>query len=218
MSYHICILLLDLCSYSCWYKSKDVFVMYSWDLWLLLNKSIIIISKCYYFTLNCSFTHRMTSEHKKLPEHLKSSKPWCALHHYQDENKDPQKSAMGRKAPVRPGISRLPVLAKSLHLQTPSDFSQSHCKWEEKPLAVSVAFSSSWLIKKKVIYYIRNTLAFSSRAKLRRKSRPPGLYLSACHIPRFQERPLKMSSHWLLHNQGLALTRSSIMTILAMFF
>ncbi|KAM9350956.1 uncharacterized protein troap, partial [Symphorus nematophorus] len=42
---------------------------------------------------------------------------------------------MGRKAPVRPGVSRLPVLAKSLHLQTPSDFSQSHCTWEEKPLA-----------------------------------------------------------------------------------
>uniref|UniRef100_A0A3Q4HCN6 Uncharacterized protein n=1 Tax=Neolamprologus brichardi TaxID=32507 RepID=A0A3Q4HCN6_NEOBR len=51
------------------------------------------------------------------------------------ENKDPGSSATGKKAPLRAGISRLPVLAKSLHLQTPSDFSQSHCRWEEKPLA-----------------------------------------------------------------------------------
>uniref|UniRef100_A0A674N8Y4 Uncharacterized LOC105419983 n=1 Tax=Takifugu rubripes TaxID=31033 RepID=A0A674N8Y4_TAKRU len=57
--------------------------------------------------------------------------------HYsnQDENKDPQKSAVGKKASVRQGVSRLPVLAKSLHLPSPSSFSLSHCKWEEKPLA-----------------------------------------------------------------------------------
>ena len=75
-----------------------------------------------------------------MPAHPKSSKPLCAPHlSKQDiENKDPGNLEMGKKAPVRPGVSRLPVLAKSLPLQTPSDFSQSHCTWEEKPLAVSV--------------------------------------------------------------------------------
>lgn len=52
------------------------------------------------------------------------------------ENQNPGNVELGRKAPLRPGVSRLPVLAKSLHLQTPSDFSQFHLKWEEKPLAV----------------------------------------------------------------------------------
>uniref|UniRef100_A0A668W1Y8 Uncharacterized protein n=1 Tax=Oreochromis aureus TaxID=47969 RepID=A0A668W1Y8_OREAU len=67
----------------------------------------------------------------------KPSKPMSASHlsNKDIENKDPGSSAIGKKAPLRAGISRLPVLAKSLHLQTPSDFSQSHCKWEEKPLA-----------------------------------------------------------------------------------
>uniref|UniRef100_A0A3Q1J535 Uncharacterized protein n=1 Tax=Anabas testudineus TaxID=64144 RepID=A0A3Q1J535_ANATE len=51
------------------------------------------------------------------------------------ENQDPRVSEIGKKTSLRPGVSRLPVLAKSLHLQTPSDFSQSHCRWEEKPLA-----------------------------------------------------------------------------------
>lgn len=82
----------------------------------------------------------MKDEQTKM-NHPKS--PKLATHHSnQDENKDPQKSAAGKKAPVRPGVSRLPVLAKSLHLPTPSNFSLSNCKWEEKPLAVSVSFSS----------------------------------------------------------------------------
>uniref|UniRef100_A0A669CAY1 Uncharacterized LOC100701375 n=1 Tax=Oreochromis niloticus TaxID=8128 RepID=A0A669CAY1_ORENI len=67
----------------------------------------------------------------------KPSKPMSASHlsNKDIENKDPVSSAISKKAPLRAGISRLPVLAKSLHLQTPSDFSQSHCRWEEKPLA-----------------------------------------------------------------------------------
>ncbi|XP_037833119.1 uncharacterized protein LOC108244564 isoform X2 [Kryptolebias marmoratus] len=40
-----------------------------------------------------------------------------------------------QKPPLQPGISRLPVLAKTLRLQTSSEFKQSHIKWEEKPLA-----------------------------------------------------------------------------------
>ncbi|KAG7520025.1 hypothetical protein JOB18_021166 [Solea senegalensis] len=80
---------------------------------------------------------RMKNEHNKIPADAKSSKLMSAPHlSKQDgENKDPGSSEMSRKAPARAGISRLPVLAKSLHLQTPSDFSQSHCRWEEKPLA-----------------------------------------------------------------------------------
>lgn len=93
-----------------------------------------------YFTLDQSSPHRMKKEPTKM-NHPKS--PKSAAHHCnQDENKDPQKSAAGEKAPVRPGVSRLPVLAKSLHLPTPSSFSLSNCQWEEKPLAVSVSFSS----------------------------------------------------------------------------
>lgn len=78
--------------------------------------------------------------------------------HYsnQDENKDPQKSAVGKKASVRQGVSRLPVLAKSLHLPSPSSFSLSHCKWEEKPLGVSVSFSSTFK------YFDESNLSFST--------------------------------------------------------
>uniref|UniRef100_A0A4W5PCM1 Uncharacterized protein n=1 Tax=Hucho hucho TaxID=62062 RepID=A0A4W5PCM1_9TELE len=53
------------------------------------------------------------------------------------ENKDPaEASDNGPKLTVRPlGISRLPVLAKSLPLQTLSDFTLSHKRWEENSLA-----------------------------------------------------------------------------------
>ncbi|XP_027144400.1 uncharacterized protein troap isoform X3 [Larimichthys crocea] len=80
---------------------------------------------------------RMKNEHNKMPVHPKPSKLLSAPHlSNQDiENKDPGNTEMGRKAPVRTGVSRLPVLAKSLCLQTPSAFSQSHYRWEEKPLA-----------------------------------------------------------------------------------
>ncbi|CAI5647403.1 unnamed protein product [Oreochromis niloticus] len=80
---------------------------------------------------------RMKNEQNKKVADPKPSKPMSASHlsNKDIENKDPVSSAIGKKAPLRAGISRLPVLAKSLHLQTPSDFSQSHCRWEEKPLA-----------------------------------------------------------------------------------
>ncbi|XP_040007652.1 uncharacterized protein LOC120803346 isoform X3 [Xiphias gladius] len=80
---------------------------------------------------------RMKNEHNKMPAVPKPSKLLSAQHlsKQDSENKDPGSSEMGRKAPVRPGVSRLPVLAKSLRLQTPSDFSQTHCRWEEKSLA-----------------------------------------------------------------------------------
>ncbi|XP_030277705.1 uncharacterized protein troap isoform X2 [Sparus aurata] len=80
---------------------------------------------------------RLKNENNRMPAHPKPSKLLSAPHlsNQDTENKDPEKSEVSRKAPVRPGGSRLPVLAKSLPLQTPSNFSQSHCRWEEKPLA-----------------------------------------------------------------------------------
>lgn len=104
----------------------------------------IVSSSCIYcFATDFSSTRRMKNEHNKMPRQPKSSKPFSVPHHSnQDENKDPGNSEMGRKAPLRPGVSRLPVLAKSLRLQTPSNFKQSHCKWEEKPLPVSAYFLS----------------------------------------------------------------------------
>ncbi|XP_074537737.1 uncharacterized protein troap [Halichoeres trimaculatus] len=80
---------------------------------------------------------RMKNQQNKMPSQSKPYKPQPTPHipDKNIENKDPENAQIGRKPPVRPGVSRLPVLAKSLHLQTPSDFSQSHCRWEEKPLA-----------------------------------------------------------------------------------
>ncbi|XP_034065215.1 uncharacterized protein troap isoform X2 [Gymnodraco acuticeps] len=80
---------------------------------------------------------RTKNENNKMPAHPKPSKLFSA-HHLSNlniENQDPVKSEMGRRAALRPGISRLPVLAKSLHLQTTSDFGLSNYKWEDKPLA-----------------------------------------------------------------------------------
>ncbi len=102
------------------------------------NICLFIILKLFFFF------HRMKNEHNKMPAHTKPSKLLSAplLSDRDIENRDPGVSETGRKAPVRPGVSRLPVLAKSLRLQTPSDFTQSHCRWEEKPLAVSASLPS----------------------------------------------------------------------------
>ncbi|XP_068454086.1 uncharacterized protein troap isoform X2 [Clinocottus analis] len=79
---------------------------------------------------------RTKNEHNKIPAHPKPSKLLSTPHFSNQniQNQDPGFSEIGKKVPVRTGVSRLPVLAKSLHLQTPSDFSQSHCSWEDKPL------------------------------------------------------------------------------------
>ncbi|XP_056279056.1 uncharacterized protein troap isoform X2 [Pseudoliparis swirei] len=80
---------------------------------------------------------RTMNEHNKIPAHPKPSKLFSAPHlsNQNIEIQDPGISETGRKAPVQPGVSRLPVLARSLRLQTPSNFSQSHCRWEEKLLS-----------------------------------------------------------------------------------
>ncbi|XP_035499699.2 uncharacterized protein LOC118316222 isoform X2 [Scophthalmus maximus] len=82
----------------------------------------------------------MKNEHNKISVNPQPSKLVFAPHlsKQDSENKDPGRSDMGRKAPVRAAVSRLPVLAKSLRLPTLSEFTESHCRWEEKPLAGKV--------------------------------------------------------------------------------
>lgn len=105
----------------------------------MLNCSCI-----YCFPTDLVSPDRMKNEYNQIPAHPKSSKLLSApyLPTKDIENQDPGNLEMGRKAPVRPGVSRLPVLAKCLRLQTPSDFTQSHCRWEEKPLTVSASLTS----------------------------------------------------------------------------
>lgn len=90
----------------------------------------------------------------------------------QDENKDPQKSAAGKRVLVQPGVSRLPVLAKSLHLPTSSNFSLSTCKWEEKPLAVSLSFSSRFKTFQSIKALSFNTWVFFLLQGKAKKERP----------------------------------------------
>ncbi|XP_014864959.1 PREDICTED: uncharacterized protein LOC106931375 isoform X2 [Poecilia mexicana] len=78
---------------------------------------------------------RMKNEHNIQQPEPKLSEGMSSLHLSKKgvENKDPGEA--GRKPPFQPGGSRLPVLAKSLKLQAPPVFKESHSKWEEKPLA-----------------------------------------------------------------------------------
>ncbi|CAN9516164.1 unnamed protein product [Ophioblennius macclurei] len=81
--------------------------------------------------------HRMKNEQNKKQTNPKSSKlPSSPRPSAKDvENKNPSCSRSDKKLPVRPGGSRLPVLAKSLQLPTPSSLSSVHGAWEDKPLA-----------------------------------------------------------------------------------
>ncbi|XP_072304721.1 uncharacterized protein [Eucyclogobius newberryi] len=78
---------------------------------------------------------RTINEQNKMATEPKSSKT-KSLHALQQnlQNQDPGRSGQIRPPHSCPAVSRLPVLAKSLHLQTPNEFTQSHCKWEDKPL------------------------------------------------------------------------------------
>lgn len=110
----------------------------------------------------------------------------------QNENKDPATAEKVKKAPLPTRVSRLPVPVKNLRLQTPSDFTQSHCKWEEKPLTVSNAFPLAL-----VSFFFPSLLIvsfYSYRVRQGRRSRAPGQYLSTCHSPGAQERQ-QMKSH-----------------------
>ncbi|XP_015246611.1 PREDICTED: uncharacterized protein LOC107095149 [Cyprinodon variegatus] len=79
--------------------------------------------------------HRMTNEDNIEKAEPKLSKVMSSLHlsSKHGENKNPAESI--RKPLLQQVGSRLPVLAKSLKLQVPSEFKQSYNKWEEKPLA-----------------------------------------------------------------------------------
>ncbi|XP_021176200.2 uncharacterized protein troap [Fundulus heteroclitus] len=78
---------------------------------------------------------RMKNEHNIKQAEPKLSKVMSSLHisNKDVENKDPTESR--RKPPSQPGVSFLPVLAKSLNLRSTSEFKESYSKWEEKPLA-----------------------------------------------------------------------------------
>ncbi|XP_055022040.1 uncharacterized protein troap isoform X2 [Boleophthalmus pectinirostris] len=79
---------------------------------------------------------RTINEQNKVAAEPKFSKslPMHSLQHNLEDQ------GLGRSGQVRPPHprptgSRLPVLAKSLHLQIPNEFAQSHCKWDAKPLS-----------------------------------------------------------------------------------
>lgn len=98
------------------------------------------ISKVVYsdVLVDWSGTRRLKNVQNKMPMQTASLKPSHLSK--QNENKDPAKAETVKKASLLPPVSRLPVPVKNLRLPTPSDFTQSHCKWEEKPLTVSNAF------------------------------------------------------------------------------
>lgn len=169
--------------------------------------------------MDWSRAHRLRNVQNKMPMQPMSVKPSSAPHHSkQNENRDPANSETGKKAPVRPGLSRLPVPVKNLRLHTPSEFSQSHCEWEEKPLTVSNAFVSCF---KKKYYctddsYVVVIFTYPYRGRRGQRSHAPGQYLSTCLSPRAQEWPLKMSNSWLFHNQGLPPALCTLLKIYAM--
>ncbi|XP_041860837.1 uncharacterized protein LOC121652238 isoform X3 [Melanotaenia boesemani] len=84
--------------------------------------------------IRCDFQRMKNEQNKKQAEpKLFKLLPSPCLSDKDGENKDAAESC--RRPPLQLGVSRLPVLAKSLHLQTPSDFNQSHLRWEEKALS-----------------------------------------------------------------------------------
>lgn len=91
--------------------------------------------------------NKILNDHSRMPSELikingipNSSKDISLPHPNKRgvENQDPANSGNAQKATNKPSISRLPVLAKSLNLQTPNDFTQSHKIWEENTLAGKV--------------------------------------------------------------------------------
>ncbi|XP_029483729.2 uncharacterized protein LOC115105632 isoform X2 [Oncorhynchus nerka] len=99
-----------------------------------MDSSPVLRQQCQNTLLNDhSSLNRITADTKpgsKHPSVPHPSKPG-------PENKDPAAASdNGPKLMIRSlGISRLPVLAKSLPLKTPSDFTRSHKRWEDNSLA-----------------------------------------------------------------------------------
>ncbi|XP_024232117.1 uncharacterized protein LOC112216381 isoform X4 [Oncorhynchus tshawytscha] len=109
-----------------------------------MDSSPVLRQQCQNTLLNDhSSLNRMTADTKPGSKHLSvplPSKHPSVPHGHPSklgpENKDPvAASDNGPKLTIRPlGISRLPVLAKSLPLKTPSDFTRSHKRWEDNSL------------------------------------------------------------------------------------
>ncbi|XP_024149305.1 uncharacterized protein troap isoform X1 [Oryzias melastigma] len=78
---------------------------------------------------------RVKNEQNKRQVDPKPNKPLVSSRLLNKDIENTNPAELGRKAPLQGGISKLPVLAKSLCLQMPSHFKQSHLRWEEKPLA-----------------------------------------------------------------------------------
>ena len=93
-----------------------------------------------------SLPHRLKNEENRNPRDPRPSKNQSVPQFLKKdvENKKPGSTGNGQKTPVKPGSSRLPVLAKSLNLQISKEFAQSHTSWEDKPLAVSVSCPSAY--------------------------------------------------------------------------
>ncbi|XP_071022134.1 uncharacterized protein [Oncorhynchus clarkii lewisi] len=119
-----------------------------------MDSSPVLRQQCQNTVLNDhSSLNRMTADTKPGSKHLSVPRPSKHLsvphpskhpsvpHGHPSklgpENKDPAAASdNGPKLTIRPlGISRLPVLAKSLPLKTPSDFTRSHKRWEDNSLA-----------------------------------------------------------------------------------
>ncbi|CAL8251675.1 unnamed protein product [Arctogadus glacialis] len=80
---------------------------------------------------------RLKNEENRIPGDSKPSKNETVPQFLKKdvENKTPGSIGNGQKTTVKPGSSRLPVLAKSLNLQISKEFAQFHKSWEDKPLA-----------------------------------------------------------------------------------
>ncbi|KAK0132449.1 hypothetical protein N1851_032678 [Merluccius polli] len=79
---------------------------------------------------------RLKNEENRIPGDPRSKSLAVPQFFKEDvENKNPGSTGKSQKASIRSGSSRLPVLAKSLNLQTSKEFAQSHKIWEDKPLA-----------------------------------------------------------------------------------
>lgn len=164
-----------------------------------------------------SDTHRLKNVQNKMPMQTVSVKPSHLSK--QNENKDPANTETVKKASLLPRVSRLPVPVKNLRLQTPSDFTQSHCKWEEKPLTVSVfccifsCFNFYFLFCWKFPFITKRCVHRSYRVRQGKRSRAPGQYLSTCHSPGAQEWPQMKSHSTVLRCQGLPAVLCTIVKI-----
>ncbi|XP_036844707.1 endochitinase A isoform X2 [Oncorhynchus mykiss] len=165
-----------------------------------MDSSPVLRQQCQNTVLNDhSSLNRMTADTKpgsKHPSVPRPSKHLSVPHPSKPgpENKDPAAASDdGPKLTIRPlGISRLPVLAKSLPLKTPSDFTRSHKRWEDnslagkakrmKPSTKPVPFNFSNLkANRKGVQNQRGPLAATARAGAQ-PTQPKSTFSNAAHL------------------------------------